>query len=207
MRTKEHGSQTVTIDDSGILWAYRLVRTKHHLKNAGGHKHSPIGSGYLRISASPDTNFIMVGNTPSLHATTVSCLGSVTTASSVVLLASGSWTPTRFGLRSSTRNVPTPMIPLAPTFVEDYSEPLTRPNAAQHADPLPKHVLCAHRVAAIDPASAASLLSMPVVAPTELPWSPPICTCFATYSPCTSPAVDPPPAPTADPPLPPTEPS
>jgi hypothetical protein len=59
-------------------------------------------------------------------------------------------------------------------------------------------VLCVHRVAAINPASAASLLSEPVVALTELPWSPPICTCFATYSPCASPAIDPPPSPTID---------
>jgi hypothetical protein len=34
--------------------------------------------------------------------------------------ASGSWIPTRFGLRSSTRSVTTPMLLLAPTFVEDF---------------------------------------------------------------------------------------
>jgi hypothetical protein len=82
-------------------------------------------------------------------------------------------------LGSSTRSVPTPMLPLAPSFVEDnnnnllYRNPLIRPTAAQHADPLPKPVLCVHRVAArnpepaIDPAPPASPLSEPIVAPTE----------------------------------------
>jgi hypothetical protein len=37
-----------------------------------------------------------------------------------LLLASGSWTPTRPGLRSSMRSVPTLMLLLAPTFMEDY---------------------------------------------------------------------------------------
>jgi hypothetical protein len=45
------------------LWAYRLVRTKYPLKDAGSHKHSPIGSGYLRIPAStiPDLSYWVVG--------------------------------------------------------------------------------------------------------------------------------------------------
>ncbi len=42
----DDGSQAVT---TGFLWVYRLVRTKHHLKDAGGYKHSPIAFGYLRI--------------------------------------------------------------------------------------------------------------------------------------------------------------
>jgi hypothetical protein len=48
----DDGSQAVTTDDSGLLWAYHLVRTKHYLEDAGGHKHYPIGFGYLRIPAS-----------------------------------------------------------------------------------------------------------------------------------------------------------
>jgi hypothetical protein len=53
------GFQAVSNDDSGILWAYRLVRTKHHLEDADGHKQSPIDFGYLRIPASTDTGFIV----------------------------------------------------------------------------------------------------------------------------------------------------
>jgi hypothetical protein len=70
-----------------------------------------------------------------------------------------------------------------------YSDSLLRPTAAQHANPLPKPVLCVCRVTsdpnqAIDPALSASPLSEPVIAPsrpaaapTAPPWSPPPCTC------------------------------
>ena len=51
MRTKDHGYRAVTTDDSGLLWAYRLVRTKHQLKDVDAHKQAPIDSGYLRIPA------------------------------------------------------------------------------------------------------------------------------------------------------------
>jgi hypothetical protein len=83
------------------------------------------------------------------------------------------------------------------------SDSLLRPTAAQHANPLPKPVLCVYRVIgdpdpAIDPASSASPLSEPVIAPsqpaaapTAPPWSPPPCTYCATCSPYTSPVVEP----------------
>jgi hypothetical protein len=56
------------------LARYRLVWTKHLLKHASGHEHSPIGVRYLRIPASTDTDFAMVGcwHTPSLPTTIVS---------------------------------------------------------------------------------------------------------------------------------------
>jgi hypothetical protein len=95
--------------------------------------------------------------------------------------AGGFWTPTKLGLRSSTRSVPMSRLLLAPTLVEDYFTVifniLIRPIAAEHPDPLPKPLLCVYRVAAsdpeanVDPAPPASL-SEPVVAPPELPWSP-----------------------------------
>jgi hypothetical protein len=77
-------------------------------------------------------------------------------------------------------------------------------HAAQHTDPLPKSMLCVHRVAAcdlapdIDPAPPASPLSEPVDTPTEeLPL--PLSYC-ATCIPCILPAVDPPlPPSSADP--------
>jgi hypothetical protein len=50
-----------TMNDSGLLWAYRLFQSKHHLKDTDGHKHSPIGFGYLRIRASTAKGFIMGG--------------------------------------------------------------------------------------------------------------------------------------------------
>jgi hypothetical protein len=91
------------------------------------------------------------------------------------------------------------------------SDPLVRPTAARHADPLPKSMLC---VAASDPALAISLASLasPLsllsetvgapaerdAAPTESPWSSPPYTCCATCSPCTSPDIDLQPTPTAD---------
>jgi hypothetical protein len=67
-------SQAVTTDNTRFLWAYRLVRSKLCLKDAGGHKHSPIGFGYLRIPASTTMESIMVGcwYTPILPATIVS---------------------------------------------------------------------------------------------------------------------------------------
>jgi hypothetical protein len=70
----DDGSQAVTTDASELLWAFRLVRTKLYLKDAGGNKHSPIGFGYFRIPASTPMGFIMVGcwYTPSLPATIVS---------------------------------------------------------------------------------------------------------------------------------------
>ncbi len=81
----DDGSQAVTAYDAELLWAYRLVRKKHYLKDAVGQKHSPIGFGYLRV------RFIMVGcwYTTSLPATIVSRLGSVGTTTSVASLASG----------------------------------------------------------------------------------------------------------------------
>jgi hypothetical protein len=69
-------------------------------------------------------------------------------------LASGFWNPTRLGLRFSTRSVPTPMSLSAPIFVESYftvTLSFTRPTSAQRANPLPKQVLCVHRVTASDP--------------------------------------------------------
>jgi hypothetical protein len=39
----DDGFQAVTTDDAELLWAYRLVRTKHYLKDTGSHKHSPTG--------------------------------------------------------------------------------------------------------------------------------------------------------------------
>jgi hypothetical protein len=93
-----------------------------------------------------------------------------------------------------------------------YGDPLIRPTAAQHTDPLPKTGFCVRRVAAsdpeadIDPAPPASPLAEPVVAPTEPvlapnepPWSSPSSTCCASCSPCISPTVDPLPPPTVDP--------
>jgi hypothetical protein len=68
MHTKDH------TNNPELLWAYRLVRTKHYLKYAGGHKHSPIGFGYFRIPASRPMGIIIVGcwYTRSLPATIVS---------------------------------------------------------------------------------------------------------------------------------------
>jgi hypothetical protein len=70
------------------------------------------------------------------------------------------------------------MLLLAPTCVEDYLTVILS-SAAQHAEPLPKPMLCVRRVAAWDPEDPtppASPLSEPVVAPTESPWSPLPCT-------------------------------
>jgi hypothetical protein len=55
----DNGSLAVTTDDSGLLWNCPIVRTKHYLKDAGNHKHSPIGFAYLRIPASTTMGFIM----------------------------------------------------------------------------------------------------------------------------------------------------
>jgi hypothetical protein len=196
----DDGSQAVTTDDSGLLWAYRLVRTKHKLKDAGGHKYSPTGFGYLRIPASTTMGFIMVGcwHTPSLPATIVSpsriCRDhNFRGFASVGLLDSNDSWVTLFHAKRTNADV-TIGSHLRGGLL--YSDPLIRPTAAQHANPLPKPVICVHRVAAsdpdpaIDPAPPASPVSEPVVAPTEPPWSPPPCTCCATCSPCTSPAVD-----------------
>ena len=89
-----------------------------------------------------------------------------------------------------------------------YSNPLIRPTAAQHPNPLPQQVLCVHPVTAGDPdqaASSASPLSEPVIDPAEPaatpnapPWSPLPCTCCATCSPCSSPVVAPQPPPRVD---------
>jgi hypothetical protein len=70
----DDGSQAMTTIDAELLWAYRLVRTKHYLKDAGGHKHSPFDFGYLRVPACKPMGFIMVGcwHTSSLPATIVS---------------------------------------------------------------------------------------------------------------------------------------
>jgi hypothetical protein len=48
----DDGSQAVTTDDAELLWAYHLVRTKHYLKDAGGHKHSPISFRYHLVPTS-----------------------------------------------------------------------------------------------------------------------------------------------------------
>lgn len=62
----------------------------------------------------------VVGTPPSYLLQSFLRFGSVATTGSVVSPASGFLTPARFGFRSSTRNVPTLMLPLAPTFVENY---------------------------------------------------------------------------------------
>jgi hypothetical protein len=117
-----------------------------------------------------------------------------------LLLAAGSWTPTRLGFRSCTRIVPTPMLLFAPTFVEDYIS-LIRPTTTQHTDQ-PKPVLCVHRVAAsdpgIDPTQPAPPLSQSVVAPIKPPWSSPSSTYVVICSLYISPAVDLPAPPTVD---------
>jgi hypothetical protein len=121
-----------------------FVESKHYLKDAGGHKHSPIGFGYLQIPASTPMGFIMVGcwYIPSLPATIVSpsriyrkhnFRGFV----SVGLLDSNEAWVTLF-----TRSVPTPMALSAPIFVEGYFTVTSHPpTAAQHANPLPRPVL------------------------------------------------------------------
>jgi hypothetical protein len=116
------GFQAVTTDDSELLWVYRLVRTKHHLKDAGGHKHSPIGFGYLCIPASTPIGFIMVGccTHPACLLRPSLSLGSVGTTTSVASLASGFWAPTRLKLHFSTRRVPTLTTLSAPIFLEGY---------------------------------------------------------------------------------------
>jgi hypothetical protein len=136
----------VTTDDTELLWAYRLVRTKHYLKDAGGHKHSPIGFGYLRVPASTPMGFIMVGcwHTPSLPATIVSpsriCRDhNFRGFASVGLLDSNeAWVTLFHEKRTNAEGLL-------------YSDPLIRPTAAQHSNPLPNQVLCVHRVTAGDP--------------------------------------------------------
>ena len=59
LTTGDDGSQTMTNDDSGLLFDYRLVRSKHFLKDAGGHKHFPIGFGYLRFPVIKTVGFIL----------------------------------------------------------------------------------------------------------------------------------------------------
>jgi hypothetical protein len=178
------------------------------LKDASGHKHSPIGFGYLRIPTSTPLGYIMVGcwYAPYLPAMIVSpsriCRDhNFRGFASVGLLDSNeAW------IRLSARSVPTTMSLSAPIFVKGYFKvtPLIRPTAAQHAIPVCKLVLCVHQVTAsdpdqaIDPASLVLPLSAPIITPAEPaagptapPWSPLPCTCCATYGPCTSPAVEP----------------
>jgi hypothetical protein len=151
----DDGSQAVTTDDAELLWAYRLVRTKHYLKDAGGHKHSPIAFGYLRVPASTSMGFIMVGcwHTPSLPATIVSpsriCRDhNFRGFASVGLLDSNEAWVTLFHEKRTNADV-TIGSHLRGGLL--YSDPLIRPTAAQHANPLPKQVLCVHRVTASDP--------------------------------------------------------
>jgi hypothetical protein len=106
------------------------------------------------------------------------------------------------------------MLPLAPTYGGDYSTVtlLSAPPPLNTPIRYLSTVLCVHRVEASDPeptidaAPPAWPLATPVaapteiiVAPTELPWSLPPCTCCGTCGLCTSQAIDPPQPPTVNP--------
>jgi hypothetical protein len=140
----DEGSQAVTTDDSGLLWANRLVRTKHHLKDAGGHKHSPVCFGYLRIPASTATELITVScwHTHYFLATIVSpsriyryhkirCFASV-----------GLLNPNEAWITLLPRSVPTSMLLSAPTFMQGYSTVIlsSAPPALKQATPDPPSI-------------------------------------------------------------------
>ena len=105
-----------TVSSALTLTTCRLVRTKHNLKDTSGHKHSPIGSGYLQ-------------------ATIVSPSRIYRDHSFLALRASGSWIPTRLWLRSSTRSVPTPCA--------QHANPLSKPVLCVHrfAPSHPEHAI------------------------------------------------------------------
>jgi hypothetical protein len=52
----DYGSQAVTTGDSGFLWAYCLVRTKHHLKASQSHNKS-TSSTRKAIQCNHDISF------------------------------------------------------------------------------------------------------------------------------------------------------
>jgi hypothetical protein len=78
---------------------------------------------------------------------------------------------------------------LAPTFCGGllYGDPLIRPTAAQHTDPLPKPVLCVHRAGACDPEPDIDLA--PPASPLSLPSSRLVRTAETLYFPSCQPTT------------------
>jgi hypothetical protein len=76
-------------------------------------------------------------------------LGSIATRSSLLSLASGSWTPTKLELSSLPETRTSAQVTIGSHLRGGllYRDPLIRTTVAQHAGPLPKSVLYVHRIA------------------------------------------------------------